>query len=177
VTGSVEIGSTSSKPRTPPSRGALWTAAADCNTTANVPAHPGISNGYLEVPMRRKSMAVAGLAAAFVAAGALAAPSASAEELPGCRIWASAPVYDNGIVRGVGHRDGCGQDRTIRVRIREDRLFQVDITMAERSWTGVVNGTFVVPWYCPQDADGDYFTEILTSAGGKSSSARVRLPC
>jgi hypothetical protein len=123
-------------------------------------------------------MAVVGFTAAFLSAGLVAAPAASAEELPGCRIRASAPVeVRDGYVTGVGHREGCGQDRTITVRIREDRFLQVDRTMTERTWTGVVNGSFVVPWYCPRDADGDYFTEILTSAGGKSSSARVNLGC
>lgn len=40
-----------------------------------------------------------------------------------------------------------------------------------------VNDRFPVSWDCPRGAGGNYFTEILTSAGGKASSARRNLFC
>jgi hypothetical protein len=128
--------------------------------------------------MRRKSIAVAGLAATFLAASLITAPAASAEELPSCRIWADAPVERNGTVIGTAHREGCAQNRkTITVRIREDFDFWPDTTLAERTWTNVVNDDFAVSWDCPREWEGIAFTEILTNAGGKSSSTRRELHC
>jgi hypothetical protein len=123
-------------------------------------------------------MAVVGFTAAFLSAGLIAPPAARAEELPSCRIRADAPVEDNGIVIGTAHREGCAQNRkTITVRIREDFDFWPDETLAERTWTNVVNDDFTVTWDCPRDWEGNAFTEILTNAGGKSSSTRRELHC
>jgi hypothetical protein len=131
--------------------------------------------------MRRKtirSMTVAGLATVGLAAGLVTAPSASAEELPSCRIWADGPVLPAGTsIHGSAHRDGCGQRRNITVRIRHDIFLGPDTTVEERTWAGVVNGDFTVTGPCPNGDDGNYFTEILTSAGGKSQSVRRDLHC
>jgi hypothetical protein len=120
---------------------------------------------------------VAGLAALWLAAGVVAGPSASADELPGCAIWADAPVEENGQVFGTAHRERCAQDRTVTVRIREDIPWLPDMTVAERTWLGVVNDDFTVGWNCPKDRSGKFFTEILTNAGGKASSSRRVLTC
>jgi hypothetical protein len=130
--------------------------------------------------MKRKitrSLAVAGFAALGLATGVVAAPSASADELPGCAIWAEKPYEGAGIIAGVAYRDGCAQDRTITVRIRKDISLWPDETVVSKTWSGVVNGRFVVSWDCPRGAGGNFFTEILTSAGGKASSARRNLYC
>jgi hypothetical protein len=98
--------------------------------------------------------------------------------LPSCRIWADAPVENNGIVTGTAHREGCAQNRkTITVRIRQDFDFWPDTTLEEHTWTNVVNDDFKVTWDCPREWEGNAFTEILTNAGGKSSSTRRVLHC
>jgi hypothetical protein len=124
-----------------------------------------------------RSLAVTGFAALGLAAGLVAAPAASADELPGCAIWAEPPSEGAGIIAGVAFRDGCAQDRTITVRIRRDVSFWPDETVASRTWTGVVNDRFPVSWDCPRGAGGNFFTEILTGAGGKARSARRELHC
>ena len=124
-----------------------------------------------------RSLAVAGFAALGLATGLVSAPAASADELPGCAIWAEPPDEDTGIIVGVAFRDGCAQNRTITVRIRRDISFWPDETVVSKTWTGVVNGRFPVSWDCPRGDGGNFFTEILTSAGGKASSARRNLFC
>lgn len=124
-----------------------------------------------------RGMTVTGLTALGLAAGLVAAPSAAADELPGCVIWADAPVEDNGHIRGTAHRERCAQDRTVTVRIREDISWLPDRTVEERTWQGVVNDDFTVGWDCPEGRSGKFFTEILTNAGGKSSSSRRVLHC
>jgi hypothetical protein len=118
-----------------------------------------------------------GLAALGLAAGVVTAPAASAEELPGCAIWADAPFQGGVGIIGTAHREGCAQKRTITVRIRKDISFWPDETVAERTWTNVVNGNFSVGWNCSHGDGGVLFTEILTSAGGKAQSIRRGLPC
>jgi hypothetical protein len=109
------------------------------------------------------------------------APTASAEELPDCLIDADLPqTVTNGIrhqIVGAAYRLECGQRRNITVRIREDIPILSDKTKASRSWTNVVNGTFYVVWDCDAGENGTYFTEILTSAGGKAKSAYAPLTC
>lgn len=127
---------------------------------------------------RIRGLTAAGLCAMLLAAGLVTAPSASADELPSCRIWADAPTERNGIVNGHAHRTGCVQNRkTVTVRIRQDFPFWPDNTVAEYTWTNVVNDDFSVAWSCPRGTDGNFFTEILTNAGGKADSARRVLHC
>ena len=120
-------------------------------------------------------------AALFLAATVVMAPVASADELPDCFIDADLPhTVTNGIrhqIVGVGYRLECAQRRDITLRIRQDIAILPDKTKASRSWTNVINGTFYVVWDCTAGEDGTFFTEILTSAGGKRQSPHVSIGC
>jgi hypothetical protein len=111
----------------------------------------------------------------------LVAPSpASAEEAPGCKIWADPPVQGGvGVVKAVGHRLGCVQNRAeITIRIRHDRNLNGDITVASTTYTNKVNGDFIVYWYCETDSPSlVYFAEILTNAGGSDQSPHIHVQC
>jgi hypothetical protein len=121
-----------------------------------------------------------GVASALAGALLVAPSSASAEEAPGCMIWADPPAQRGiGVISAVGHRFGCVQNREeITIRIRLDRNNNGDATMASYTYTDKVNGDFIVYWYCETDGPSlVYFAEIMTNAGGKDQSPHIHVQC
>ena len=129
---------------------------------------------------KKKALTVAGIASALAGALLIVPSSASAEEAPGCKIWADPPEQVGvGVITAVGHRYGCVQNRAeITIRIRLDRNLNGDVTVAETTYENRVNGDFAVRWRCPTDEPSRvYFAEIMTNAGGSDQSPHIHVQC
>lgn len=106
---------------------------------------------------------------------------------PPCQLYVEQPTdtwyfpgqLDPNIITGGGGRDtgACGsEDSTVTVRLRQDRPWQPDRTLAEKtSSDGFVN--LQVTYVCDDDDEMKIFTETLTSDGDKVQSPRLYTYC
>ena len=111
-----------------------------------------------------------------VAPAALLTSAADASS-SSCRLYADTPIWESAsVLAGEGGRLGCASTRTVTVRLRQDRPWWPDRTLAQVSKTGV-NVILVARAYCTGDSDMKVFTETLNGTGGKVQSGRLLVSC
>jgi hypothetical protein len=94
-----------------------------------------------------------------------------------CYLYADTPTWESySVLAGEGGRLGCSTTRTVTVRLRQDRPWWPDRTLAEVSKTGT-NVILVARRYCTGNSDMKVFTETLNGTGGKVQSGRVLVSC
>ncbi len=124
--------------------------------------------------IRPRTAAALTLVGAAVAAAAPIVPDSSAGS--DCRLFADGPVWDSGDLVGVGGRIGCASTRTVTVRLRQDRPWLPDRTLAEVTKTGS-NVTLEARHHCTGNTDMKVFTETRTNTGGNTQSGRLLTTC
>ena len=116
------------------------------------------------------------LALTTVAPAAMLTSAADASS-SSCRLYADTPIWESSsVLAGEGGRLGCASTRTVTVRLRQDRPWWPDRTLAQVSKTGV-NVILVARAYCTGDSDMKVFTETLNGTGGKVQSGRLLVSC
>lgn len=119
---------------------------------------------------------VVALALTTVAPAAMLTSAADASS-SSCRLYADTPIWESSsVLAGEGGRLGCASTRTVTVRLRQDRPWWPDRTLAQVSKTGV-NVILVARAYCTGDSDMKVFTETLNGTGGKVQSGRLLVSC
>jgi hypothetical protein len=128
--------------------------------------------------MRPRIWLRTGAALSLIAAAAAATPSLPDSSAgSSCRLFADDPVWDGGYLVGVGGRIGCTSIRTVTVRLRQDRPWRPDRTLAESSPKTGSTVILEARRYCTGNTDMKVFTETLTNTGGKTQSGRLLTSC
>jgi len=138
-----------------------------------------MSSTFKEVSMMRpqlrpRTVAALALVGAAVAVGAPTLPDSTAAS--DCRLFADDPVWDSGDLVGVGGRIGCTSIRTVTVRLRQDRPWWPDRTLAYDTETDS-HVILEARHDCTGNTDMKVFTETLTNTGGKTQSGRLLTAC
>ena len=116
-----------------------------------------------------------GLASVIPAAAPVAAAGAAA---PPCQLWVDAPYWESSdVLAAEGGRINCSSTRTVTLRIRQDRPWWPDRTLATSAPKTGTNVFLVVRAHCKGNSDMKVFAEVLTNTGGKMQSGRVLVNC
>jgi hypothetical protein len=125
----------------------------------------------------RSRMFAGAIALALTTVAPAAVLASAAEAGASCSLYADAPTWESySVLAGEGGRINCGSTRTVTVRLRQDRPWWPDRTLAEVSKTGT-NVILVARRYCTRNTDMKVFTETLNGTGGKVQSGRVLVSC